>query len=112
MEIPLNEVSVMADWHTGAAGSDCRVPYACYAVGLPAQTADVRTVALAGLNRQVAAASDCLRSGHATRSGRTHGRPPLCDQHPAHPEILTSQGPIAKRPLRLPNGVRLSEAPA
>lgn len=78
MASPLKEVSEMANWHTGAAGSGCRIPYACYAAGLPAQTADVLTVALAGQNRQVAAASDCLRSGHAIRGGRTHGRPPLC----------------------------------
>ena len=34
---------------------------------------------------------------------------PLSAQRPAHPEILISQGSDAKRPPRLPQGVRSSE---
>ena len=37
------------------------------------------------------------------------GRLPLLAQRPAHPEILVSQRPSAKPPLRLPNGVRSPE---
>ena len=36
------------------------------------------------------------------------GRLPLLAQHPAHPEILISQGPIPRRPARLPKEVRSS----
>ena len=37
------------------------------------------------------------------------GRLPLLVQHPGHPEILISKGPIARHPSRLPNWVRSSE---
>ena len=37
------------------------------------------------------------------------GRLPLLNQRPAHPEILTPLGTIARHPSRLPNGVRLSD---
>lgn len=36
------------------------------------------------------------------------GRPPLLAQHPAHPKIPISQGPIARCTSRLPNWVRPS----
>jgi len=38
------------------------------------------------------------------------GRLPLLAQHPADPEILISQGPIPRRPARLPKEVRSSES--
>ena len=38
------------------------------------------------------------------------GRSPLLVQRPAHPVILIPQSPIARRPPRLPKGVRSSES--
>lgn len=72
MASPLKEVSVIEHWHTSTARSDSRTRHSCYAVGLPARTADVRMVVLAGQNCQVAKASNFVRSNHATRGGRTH----------------------------------------
>lgn len=69
---PFKEVSVIEHWHTSTARRDSRMRHTCYAVGLPARTADVRTAVLAGQNCQVAKASNFVRSKHATRGGRTH----------------------------------------
>ena len=72
MASPLNEVSVIEHWQTSTARSDSRTRHSCYAIGLPARTADVRTVVLAGENCQVAKASNFVRSKHAIRGARTH----------------------------------------
>ena len=69
---PFKEVSVIEHRHTSTAWSGSRIWHACYAVGLPARTADVRTVVLAGQNCQVAKGSNVVRSMHATRGTRTH----------------------------------------
>ena len=69
---PFKEVSVIEHWHTSTARSDSRMRHTCYAVGLTVRTADVRTVALAGQNCQVAKGSNFVRSMHATRGARTH----------------------------------------
>lgn len=69
---PFKEVSVIEHRHTSTAWSGSRIWHACYAVGLPARTADVRTVVLAGQNCQVAKGSNFVRSMHATLGARTH----------------------------------------
>ena len=69
---PFKEVSVIEHWHTSTARSDSRMRHTCYAVGRTVRTADVRTVALAGQNCQVAKGSNFVRSMHATRGARTH----------------------------------------
>ena len=68
----VQRVSVIEHWHTSTARSDSRIRHAGYTGGLPVRTADVRTVALAGQNCQVAKGSNFVRSMHATRGARTH----------------------------------------